>query len=196
MTAAISFIIVAVMLSLLAVLAILGVTHVQLKGRDALQRDGLRPGSLAPAWALADSSGTIYRSPPSRPIQLLVFADNSLRLFPSVVDGLRELSETAAELEIVVLLRQQNDSILPTLRILGLPELPVLTGSESLYGRYNVRVMPFLIFVDSERRVRTGSLVNHDWQVTTLYRTAMLPVTPVDRVPHIFHRRRISQAEG
>jgi hypothetical protein len=61
------------------------------------------------------------------------------------------------------------------LRELGLGEVAVLTGSPSLYARYNVRVGPFLIFVDSAGLARASSLVNYSWQVAKLRQLAALP---------------------
>jgi hypothetical protein len=53
--------------------------------------------------------------------------------------------------------------------------LPVLAGSPGLYEKYNVRVMPFVIFVDSDGLVRGSSLVNHDWQLVKLRQVAAIP---------------------
>ena len=107
-----------------------------------------------------------------------MFSDHSLKSFPSVADGLREAMTQAARLEIVVLLRGRNEIAEPVLRTLGLGGIPVLTGSPALYGRYNVRVIPFAILVDSAGRVRASSLVNHAWQITKLLQIANLAPEP------------------
>ncbi len=60
---------------------------------------------------------------------------------------------------------------------LGLSGVPVLAGSPRLYARYNVRAMPFVIFVDSAGLVRGSSLVNHDWQLAKLRQIAAIPLT-------------------
>ena len=71
-----------------------------------------------------------------------MFSDHSLKSFPSVVDGLREVM--AQEwLEIVMLTRRHNELAEPVLRQLGLDGISVLTGSPSLYAAYNVRVTTF-----------------------------------------------------
>ena len=117
------------------------------------------------------------RSPPSRPLQLVIFGDHSLRSFPSVVDGVRALLADPADPdrpEIVILTRGPAEHSAPALRQLGLDGIPVVTGSPRLYGRYNVRVMPFAIFVDSAGLVRASSLVNHDWQLAKLRRLAAI----------------------
>jgi hypothetical protein len=181
MISAAVFVAVAVILCVAAVLALFAITHVAMSGREAIERDGLVAGTLAPSWSLADSSGRTHRSPPRKSLQLIVFSDHSLQRFPSVAKGLRELADRAADVEIVVLMRESNELAEPILELLGLHGIPVLVGSSSLYGRYNVRVMPFVIFVDSAGRVRGSSLVNHDWQITKLHQIASLPVETTDR---------------
>lgn len=170
------FLLVAALMCVAAVLAVLAISHVEMSGSQAIERDGMRPGSRAPRWALADSSGVLHHSPPQVPLQLIVFASHSLKSFPSVVDGLRMLVGESEDLEIVLLLREPNDIAKAILEMLGLDSIPVLTGTASLYGRYNVRVGPWLIFVDSTGRVRASSLVNYDWQVAKLHQLARLPL--------------------
>ena len=174
MTPAILFVAIAMILCGAAVLAILGVGQLELSGADAIERDGLARGTLAPTWSLADCAGLIHRSPPAGPLQLIVFADHSLKSFPSVVDGLRALRD--GDLEIVVMLRGPNEIAGPVLSQLGLDGIPVLTGSAARYADYNVRVIPFAIFVDSAGRVRASSLVNHDWQLAKLRQIAAIPL--------------------
>jgi hypothetical protein len=187
---AIAFVLVAVVMCAACILALFGITVVQMSRAEVIERDGLIPGTHAPAWSLADSSGDVHRSPPNKPLQLVVFTDHSLSSFPSVADGLRDLTEKEPELEIVVLLRGPNDLAEPVLRLLGLSEIPVLTGSPGLYGRYNVRVTPFAMFVDSHGRVRGSSLVNHDWQIAKLRRIAGIPVAIPEARPAIRLWRR------
>jgi hypothetical protein len=150
-----------------------------MSGVEAIERDGLATGVVAPVWTLSDSSGKVFRSPPTKPFQLVMFTDHSLKSFPSVIAGLRNLLGEPM-LEIVVLADRKNDVAEPVIRMLGLGELPVLPGSRSLYGRYNVRVRPFAIFVDSQGRARASSLVNHDWQLAKLWELARIPLGPED----------------
>jgi hypothetical protein len=177
---AIAFIVIAAILCVAAVLALLGIGQLALSGSSALERDGLARGSRAPAWSLPDCDGTARSSPPGKPLQLIVFADHSLRSFPSVVAGLRELQAgDSGEPEIVILTRgpaELAEHARSVLTQLGLGDLPVIAGSRALYASYNVRVMPFAIFVDSAGLVRASSLVNHDWQVATLGRVAGVPL--------------------
>lgn len=184
MIAASVFVAAGVLLCGLACVAILRVTDLELSGSSGIERHGLHRGVRAPRWSLADSSGRELTSPPDKPLQLIIFADHSLKSFPSVVDGLTELVRTApsSALEIVVLLRGENRIAEPVLRLLGITEVPVVTGSASLYARYNVRVMPWIMFVDSSGMVRASSLVTHAWQIEKLWRLAGVPLTS-DAVP-------------
>ena len=177
MILAVLFVLVAVLMCAAAMLAIFAVTYVYyLSSSRAISDDGLRRGTAAPAWSLAASTGKVIRSPPpEKPLQLIVFADHSLKSFPSVVAGLRDLIDTAPQLEAMVLTRGRNDLAGPMLRVLGLDGIPVLAGSSALYGKYNVRVMPFVIFVDAKGQVRGSSLVNHAWQIKQLWRLANVP---------------------
>lgn len=181
MSWAVAYTVCGAVLLVAAALALLGIAHVRLSGQDAIQRDGLATGKRAPAWSLTDSAGSVRTSPPSMPLQLVVFADHSLKSFPSVAEGLRELVAGGAPVEIVLLLRQPSPMAEPVLAELGLSAIRVLTGSPTLYAKYNVRVGPFLIFVDSGGLVRASSLVNHAWQVAKLHQLASLPVAAAAR---------------
>src|SRR5215472_16472762 len=91
--AAIGFVVIAVFLCVAAIFGLLGVGQIALAGADAIERDGLARGQRAPRWSLTDSAGVVRTSPSPRQLQLVVFADHSLKSFPSVVAGLRELSQ-------------------------------------------------------------------------------------------------------
>ena len=68
MLSASSFVVIALVLCMAAVLALFGVTHVSMSGAEAIERDGLAPGMHAPVWSLADSTGNVVRSPPRTPV--------------------------------------------------------------------------------------------------------------------------------
>ena len=188
-----SFVVAALVLCIATVLALFGVTHVSMSGAEAIERDGLAPGMHAPVWSLADSTGKVVRSPPRSPLQLIMFTDHSLKAFPSVVDGLREVM-AQERLEIVVLTRRRNELAEPVLRMIGLDGISVLTGSPSLYAAFNVRVTPFVIFVDSAGRVRASSLVNAAWQVTKLLQLRGPPMEQENLAPRGRLRRRTAGA--
>ncbi len=178
---AVAFTVCGAVLLIAAALCLVGIAQVRLSGQEAIERDGLATGRRAPSWSLTDSRGTVHTSPPSMPLQLVVFADHSLKSFPSVADGLRDLLTEGAPVEIVLLLKQPSLMAESALAELGLGAVAALTGSPALYGKYNVRVGPFLIFVDREGRVRSSSLVNSSWQVAKLYQLANLPVPVATR---------------
>jgi hypothetical protein len=177
-----------------AAIAILATVDIYyLSGSRAIADDGLSRGSPAPAWSLTGSPGLVLHSPPrARPWQLILFSDHSLKSFPAVADGLRALAAAAPQLEIVVLTREARDLTRPVLEALGLGQLPVVTGSPALYGKYNVRVMPFLVFVDSAGRARASSLVNHAWQVERLWRLAQVDPGPGELLAAPGLRRRLA----
>lgn len=178
--AAIGFIVIAVFLCVAAVLGLLGVGQIALSGSEPIERDGLARGFRAPRWSLTDSAGVVRTSPSASRLQLIVFADHSLKSFPSVVAGLRALAEPG-DVEIVILTRGKRDGAAPLVGQLGLDDVPVVAGSAAIYGRYNVRVMPFAIFVGSDGLVRGSSLVNHDWQIAKLRQVAAIPLEPGER---------------
>jgi hypothetical protein len=163
-----------------AIIAILTTVDMYyLSGSRAIADDGLSRGTPAPAWSLTDSAGRVLHSPPrAAPWQLIVFSDHSLKSFPSVADGLRALAVAAPQLEIVVLTRNAGSLTKPVLEALGVGHLPVVAGSPALYGKYNVRVMPFIVFVDAAGRARASSLVNFEWQVERLWRLAQVDPDP------------------
>ncbi len=186
MALAVAFVVVAAILCAAAVLALLGTGHLGLSGSDPLERDGLVRGKRAPAWTLPGHDGRPWSSPPARGLQFIVFADHSLKSFPSVLAGLSALA-AGQDIEVVVLTRGTAAHAWHVLDGLRLTGAAVVDGSPALYGRYNVRVMPFAIIVDQAGRVRGSSLVNHDWQVAKLAQVAAIPAGADDRAP----RRRI-----
>lgn len=190
------FVLVAVVLCVLAVGAVLAITHVAMSGSAAVERDGLYRGTRAPVWSLPDSTGQQRRSPPERPLQLILFTDHSLKWFPSVATGVRELMAESGAPDILILLRNRSEVAEPVLHRLGLAGVPVVTGSPSLYGRYNVRVTPFAILVDSAGLVRASSLVNYDWQIHKLHRLARIPLAGPGRPAERGLLRRRASAAG
>lgn len=182
MISAMLFVFVAGVLCIAAILAVLAATHLYyMTTSQGIIDDGMIRGAVAPSWSLADSSGAVVRSPPeSKPFQLIVFTDHSLKSFPPVTQGLLDLLHAAPQLEIVILMRHPSDLAGPLFHVLGLGEIPILTGSPVLYGRYNVRVMPFMIFVDSMGRVRASSLVNSAGQVERFWRLANVALGPAE----------------
>jgi hypothetical protein len=192
---AILFLAIGVVICAAAVIAVLTTVEVYyLSGSRAIAEDGLRRGSYVPRWSLADCSGQLIHSPPrTKSLQLIVFSDHSMKSFPSVADGLRALAAEASPPEIVVLTRNASDIAAPVLDVLGLGSVPVVTGSPALYGKYNVRVMPFIVAVDSAGQARASSLVNHAWQIEKLWRLAQIPPEPGEPRTERHWRRRLAR---
>jgi Methylamine utilisation protein MauE len=178
---ALIFTVISFLLCAAAVLAVFGIIQKYMSGSDAIERDGMLPGSAAPSWSIADSAGRVHHSPSASGLQLIIFGNHGLKAFPSLLEGLRELSDLDPALEIIVLSDGYSSLTEPFFKLIGLENLTIITGSRSLYGRYNVRVSPFAILVDSAGRVRASSLVNHDWQIMTLYKIACLEPDPVSQ---------------
>ena len=193
---AVLFLVVGLVIFVAAIIAVFATVEVYyLSGSRAIAEDGLRRGSRAPRWSLADSSGQVRHSPPqSKPLQLVVFTDHSLKSFPSVAEGLRALAGGSTPPEMIVLTRHANRITEPVLDVLGLGSIPVVAGSPSLYGKYNVRVMPFIVAVDSAGRVRASSLVNHAWQIEKLWRLAQVAPEPDELRRGRAWRRRPARA--
>jgi hypothetical protein len=175
MVFAILFIVIAVLLSVAAVMAIFGVTHLAMSGSEAVERDGLHRGTPAPRWSLPDAAGRLWSSPPASGFQLIVFGDHGLKSFPELIAGIQELLGES-DLEVIILPRRKDGITVPLLAMLGLQDAPVVAGSPSLYGRYNVRVTPFVIFIDAAGEIRGSSLVNHRWQLMKLWQLARVPL--------------------
>jgi len=173
---AIGYIGIATILCAAVIFGWLGIGQIALSGSDAIERDGLARGQRAPSWSLTDIAGAERHSPPVQDLQLVVFADHSLKSFPSVAAGLRAIRD--CELDIVILTRGQAAGAVAVLAELGLADLPVVAGSAKLYASYNVRVMPYAIFVGSDGLVHGSSLVNFDWQLAKLRRIAALEIEP------------------
>lgn len=181
MVYALTFTVISFLLCAAAVLAVFGIIHTYMSGPDAVERDGMLPGSAAPSWSIADSAGRVHQSPSASGLQLIIFGNHALKAFPSLLEGLRELSELDPALDILVLSDSYSSLTEPFFKLVGLGNLAIITGSRSLYGRYNVRVSPFIILVDSDGRVRASSLVNHGWQIMTLYKIACLEPDPISQ---------------
>ncbi len=125
-----------------------------------------------------------WTSPPACPLQLVMFADHSLKSFPSVVAGLRALRARDPTLEIVLLTRGpaagRGGACSPSLAWPACPcsaarrRSTPTTTSGSCRSRSSS---------DSAGVVRASSLVNHDWQLAKLRQVAAIPVEADRRGP-------------
>jgi len=182
---AIGFVAFAGLLVVLTVVALVGIGIVRLESPLGVLRDGLQLGERAPRWALRDLDGVERRSPSGR-WQLLVFADHSLREFHGFADALNRLQESSPELEILLLrhelsiLRRQvgrprfetNDRVLLAAFSRTLPRRSVVHVDEAFYRRFDVRVMPFLYFVDADGVIRAPAIVNQEGTLLRMWQLA------------------------
>ena len=165
------FVTLAALLVLISLVAVVAIGQLRLGTSTGLERDGMVAGAIAPRWELTTLDGTPLSSPHPRNWQLLLFADHCLMEFPGVVAGVNTVQAAWPQLEIVVLARRGSAAGLSMLPLLGL-SVPTIAVDPALYHRYNVRVMPFVIIVSPAGTVAASSLINHDWQVETLWRNA------------------------
>lgn len=144
----------------LAALAVVAIGNRRLNSSAGIANDGLKPGVRAPAWRALDTSGNLSVSPNPARWQLLLFADHCLKDFPDTVAGLRALEADPSEsLEILILVRHHPDlarAVLDSLQVFS----NIAPVTDRTYQQYNVRVMPFAIFVDNDGIIRNSGLVS------------------------------------
>lgn len=154
---AVVFVAVAFVLLLATLLAILRIGFMRLESRLGIFRDGLPRDGRAPAWQLADTEGAVRKSP-GESLQLLVFADHSLREFPALASALSAI-DANREAEVLLLTKAPSDVVTAVIRALGL-QFPIISVDAKVYNAYNVRVLPVVIAVERDGRVRQSGLVN------------------------------------
>lgn len=144
----------------LGALAVVAIGNLRLNSSAGIVNDGLDPGVRAPTWHAVDITGNTRTSPNRSCWQLLLFADHCLKDFPDTVAGIRALEAAQSEsLEILILIRRQPDlarAVMDSLEI-GSSIVPV---TDQTYQQYNVRVMPFAVFVDNTGTIRNSGLVS------------------------------------
>lgn len=145
-----AFIVVACIFTLLALLllwrvALLGVQH-----RSGRHGDGLKAGKAAPRWQRTDHWGMSQSVPSlSGAWQVLVFSDHSIREFPELAGALAEISNSAVDLDVLLISRIAGDVTARAARSVGL-EAPIIVVDDRFYKTYNVWVMPHILLLDSE----------------------------------------------
>ncbi len=169
----IAFIVCASLLILLTVLAIVRIGLLRLESPLGIMRDSLPMGAAAPTWRLPDLAGHA-RATPAGKWQLLVFADHSLREFPELVEGIKELCEHQPGLEALMLPSRHPDLAAQTAAAMGL-DIPVVPVDRDFYWRHNVRVMPFFLVLDPDGVVRSGGLADHQEGFSIIWRLSKLP---------------------
>jgi methylamine dehydrogenase accessory protein MauD len=154
-----------------------------LGGREAIERDGLPLGAVAPPFEAHDAAG--------RPVQLahllgrwsvLIFASPSCgicrELLPTVQSLSRDLGGAA---DISVLLRGEVEDARLMQESLAGPIRILAIGRNGIAQRYRVRVSPYAQVLDASGRVRAKGLVNTRDHVEHLLSSAGLEHRALDR---------------
>jgi hypothetical protein len=162
-------------------LAFVTMGRLVLSGRAGLLGDGLDAGRPAPRWSAVDQRGHRHEVPSGDRWQMLVFSDHSLSAFPAVVEGIGWMAGQRGAPEVVLVAGEAGARrAVQALPRLGL-DIPVVAVPLRMYHRYNVRVLPWVFFVDPGGTVWGSSLVNAQWQLERLWTIARLRAT--ERTP-------------
>jgi hypothetical protein len=129
-----------------------------------ISRDGFPRGSRVPRWRLPDLNEELHQVPSGKSWQLLLFSDHSLREFPQLAQAIERLRAEEPELEALLLPRLHPEAAEETAKLLGL-NIPIVPVDERFYWRHNVRVMPFVFFVDPAGIVQGSGLVGEETQL-------------------------------
>ena len=149
----------------LGIVVIMGTRRLQ--SLSEIAKDGPTPGGRAPRVVARSLTGSTWTVPSGR-WELLLFGDHSLVEFPDVVSGVDDMTREGCS---VTVLSRRAALTTAVLEEMSVP-LNVGQVKQRDYDRYRVRVMPFLVVVDPEGRVRRGGLVNTAQQVQTIWKAS------------------------
>lgn len=174
-----AFVVAALIACTLCLVSLVGLGFVEVESPLGMLRDGLKRGDKAPPWELIDANGVKRGVPSLASWQLLVFADHSLKEFSGLIEGIRGLLVAEPELEAILLHRGNHEITRLTVELLNLLTLPlaVVPTTQRFYERYNVRVMPFVMFLDPQGFSRARGMVNDSGSLFALWRAAMVPLS-------------------
>jgi hypothetical protein len=167
------FVALGAVLILLAALATIRVALLRVESPLGRWRDGLRSGTVAPGWQLADAGGVVRRVPNGRTGQVLIFADHAIVEFPSLVTGIQQLVRGAPELEILVITRADAEVTRSACQAAGV-ELPIIIVDDAFYKRHNVWVMPHVLFIGLTGTVLVAGNVAEASSLSNMWRHALL----------------------
>lgn len=187
MTLSVLFVFVGGLLLFSTFAAFVAMGRLVLSGRTGLEGDGIEPGRRAPTWSSTDQGSHRRQVPSGDRWQMLIFTDHSLSGFPSVVEGLSQMLGRPAAPEVIVVADETTSgTAVHALPLLGL-DVPVVGVPTHVYHQYNVRVMPWVFFVDPAGAVQASSLVNHAWQLEKLWAIARARVQGQRRLSPLGH---------
>jgi len=177
------FLLAEVVLLLLCILLVVAVGVGRMESSVGRSQDGHLPGSSAPRWKLRDTEGHWIQTPSELRLQLLLFADRSLKAYPSLVRGLNELQKDLRTVEVLLItLAGRLDEA--TANELGLT-LPIVAVDWSLYSRYRIQRIPFAFLVSPSGVVIARGLVGSGAALMEILDTSrpLMPSGQVDRQP-------------
>lgn len=130
--------------------------------RDAIERDGLEPGTVAPEFEATDPNGQrVALAEMLGKWLVLIFAYPSCRICRSMLPSLAELdSRLGGAAKLIVLLRASSEDAALYASELKSAVPMFAIGQHGVAERYRVRVSPFVHVVDPDGIVRAKGLVN------------------------------------
>lgn len=167
----VAFLAVGALLIAMAALAAMRIGLLRVQSRMGRPRDGLRTGTRAPAWELVDSVGVSYRCPPGTKWQLLLFADHSISIFPRLATAVAALAARESAAEVLMVSRAPSEVAVAVCKQLNL-EIPVIQVDNRFYKRHNVWVMPHILIIDPNGRVRASGNVSEPATLQSMWRYA------------------------
>jgi hypothetical protein len=174
------FTVLALALLLLGVIGLLRIGALRLESNLGRLRDGLRVGKEAPRWRLRDLSGLYQQVPAGHLWQLLLFADYSLLEFPEVPPAVRALCRDNG-IEGMLVCKSNLEVTSKVAEILEFG-LPIVSVDDDFYWTHNVRVMPFVFFIDPDGIVRGSGIVNDEETLRGIWEFAQLEGRAASRI--------------
>jgi len=143
-----------------------------LGGRDAIERDGLKLGSVAPPFLATDTEGV--PAPSSRLFAgwtVAIFASASCRICREMLPTLGALSEKlAGQARVLILLRGSPEDA-RTFPVAGRVEVLAI-GAHGIADQYRVRVSPYVNIIDPAQVIRAKGLADASEHIEHLLREA------------------------
>lgn len=162
------FFVLSFILLIALIIIIIRVGISRLESAIGIMGDGIPVGNVTPNWNLPDIYGITQHTPSSSSQwQFLIFCDYGLAAFPSVIEGIRTLSQEK-DLQVLLITIASLDVCRAMARGLRLT-IPVVSVDDDFYQQFRVRVMPFGYLVDSSGVVQWKGLVNESEQMNYIW---------------------------
>jgi hypothetical protein len=140
--------------------------------RDAIERDGLKLGTVAPRFVATDTEG-VQASSSGLFVgwTVAIFASASCRICREMLPALADLSEKLADQARVVILLRGSPEEARTLPVAGRVEVFAI-GAHGIAEQYRVRVSPYVNIIDPAQVVRAKGLADASEHIEHLLREA------------------------